>query len=492
MTVIATINFHDTTGSIRQQLLAARKDVFDVNDRIVLVQSSEDKYPYVDAPGQKLIEIQQIVDAIDISNCFIQIQTANPNIKQEVTDLVEFYSYQEIPFDFSVVPGTYRRIDKKHKDTSCIKLWNHLYVGIDGNTNPCCVADKRFPTGNIDEINKHSSVLKSYMSNGYRVRACKKCYEDEDAGIKSLRIPCNYSAEDEIAIDNLDIRINNLCNFKCRMCSEEYSSAIQAETVDMYGKSAVLGHQQFNLERDSRQTRLEKFEQIKKYVTPSINKIYFAGGEPLMLNEHYKVLDYLLEIEHTELALAYTTNMSQLLYKGKLVTDYWKQFKNVTVGASIDASDRVAEYVRHGTVWRDIQRNLDTIKNQCPHVKLFITSTAGFLNIENLIDLQKHFIKTGYFKVDELKVSTLTHPNFLNSAALPAHHKRYLEEIIKDHINYLGKNALADQWADVLHFMINNDYSYSLSEFKQRMQVLDKHRGESFVDVFPQFADLYD
>ena len=58
------------------------------------------------------------------------------------------------------------------------------------------------------------------------------------------------------------------------------------------------------------------------------------------------------------------------------------------------------------------------------------------------------------------------------------------------HIDTLGKIKVAKQWQDVLAFMMNNNYTHTLNEFVQRTQVLDAHRNESFVDVFPKFKDL--
>lgn len=491
MITVASINFHDPLKMIKLQLENCRKDRFEHNERIVITQLYEDSYRYVDAPGQRLIEIQQLVDQIDISNNYILIRTANPDISSELNDVVRNYSYQSHPFNFELVSGEYKRHNPQYPNTACAKLWEHLYIGPDGNTNPCCISDKRFPTGNIDNINVNANIIKQHMINGYRVRACSKCYENENSGIKSERQPCDYTLTDQNNIISMDIRINNLCNFKCRMCSEEYSSSIQAETVEMYGKDAILGHQQFKLTRDNLAQRYSNFNKIKPYINKNLKSIYFAGGEPLLVDEHYQILDHLLSIEHTTTAIKYNTNLSQLNYKSKSVIDYWNQFENVTVGASIDASGSVAKYIRHGTIWNDIEHNISNIKNNSPATKLKIFSTVGFLNIENLIELQQYYLNSKIFNVDDLSMSILTHPMFLSVSALPAHHKKRLGCKIKHQIKFLGNSKLASEWHSVLQYMTNNDHSYALSEFRQRMQTLDKHRSESFVKVFPQFADLY-
>jgi len=84
----------------------------------------------------------------------------------------------------------------------------------------------------------------------------------------------------------------------------------------------------------------------------------------------------------------------------------------------------------------------------------------------------------------------LTSPNFLSPAVLPRHHKDRLRSIIQRHIQRFPDTALAQQWNDVLQWMINKDYTFALADFKHRTSVLDLHRNESFIDIFPEFKDL--
>jgi hypothetical protein len=358
------------------------------------------------------------------------------------------------------------------------------------------MADHRFPLGNIniDSIDtiihsKQSNQLRSWMSQGYRPVACQACFIKEDNNITSPRISCNPN-EQTINITSLDIRLNNICNFKCRMCSEYFSSAIQQETIKMYGKDAKLGHEQNSLTTTLSIEKSSQFDKIDPYITDKLENIYFAGGEPLMTNEHYRILDKLIDIKHTNLYLSYSTNLSKLSYKNVTVIDYWNQFSNVTVNASIDASDTVAEYVRHGTVWTDIVENILTIKKYAPNVHLKILSTVSFLTIENLIKLQSKWINEKLFDANELRLNVLITPHYLSPAALPGHHKQRLRNIILNHIDTLDEIKIIKQWQDVLSFMMNNDYTHTLNDFVQKTHLLDTHRNESFVDIFPEFKDL--
>jgi hypothetical protein len=358
------------------------------------------------------------------------------------------------------------------------------------------MADHRFPLGNIntdtiDNIihSEKSNQFRSWMSQGYRPVACQTCYIKEDNNIVSPRVNCDANKQ-TIDITTIDIRINNICNFKCRMCSEYFSSAIQQETIKIYGNNAKLGYEQNLLLSSLSIEKNNQFSAIDPYITNKLEHVYFAGGEPLITSEHYQVLNKLIDINHTNLRLSYNTNLSKLTYKNFNVIDYWNQFNNVSVGASIDAGDAVAEYVRHGTIWTDIVENICIIKKYAPTVNLKITSTVSFLTIENLIKLQTKWINEKLFNASDLTLSVLIAPNYLSPAALPDHHKHRLKNIILKHINTLDEIGLIKQWQDVLSFMMDNDYTHTLNDFVQRTRVLDTHRNESFTNVFPEFKDL--
>ena len=496
--VVGVLQFDNNLNEISKQLTSLQKEQFLPNERIVIVQENPDHYPYIDGPGTQLIEIQKLVNRADIGNCFILILTANASIHNEIKTVNQDYSFDKTLFDYCIFPGEYNISIPTYSNTACTKLWNHLYIGTDNNITPCCVANHRYPLGNINDQSiksildsKESTQLRQWMIDGYRVKSCEVCYNNEDNNLKSLRQSFKPKSTDREKITFLDVRLNNICNFKCRMCSEYFSSSIQQETIDIFGKDAILGHEKIDLSSTNRKTRLNNLEKLLPYVNEDLEHIYFAGGEPLITEEHYKILNQLVKIKHFDIELTYNTNLSKLSYKSHNIFDYWKQFSNVTVGASIDASESVAEYVRHGTIWQDILDNINAIKQQTPHVNLEITSTVGWLNLENLIKLQAHWLDTSIFDYKQLKIGTLTNPTYLCVTTLPHHHKERLTEKINNHIQRLGDCLLSESWKDLRNFMNSTDTTKDLVEFYKRTITLDQHRKESFIEVFPQFTDLF-
>ena len=497
ISIVGVLQFDDTLNELSRQLDLLRKDQFLPNERIVIVQEHPDQYPYIDGDGKQLIEIQKLVNRADIGNCFILILTANTNIATEIANIHQDHSSDSTLFDWCIYPGEYIPVISRYENTACTHLWDHLYIGTDRNVLPCCVADHRYPIGNIDtqDINDildsdNAQNIRQWMVDGYRTKACSLCYKNEDNNIKSLRRAFQPKSSKRKKITYLDIRLNNICNFKCRMCSEYFSSSIQQETTEMFGKDAVLGYEKINLNSINQKTRQSNLKKLLPYVTADLEKIYFAGGEPLITEEHYSILDQLIAINNVDIKMSYNTNLSKLSYKRYNIFDYWKQFSNVLVGASIDASGLVAEYMRHGTVWQDILDNINAIKTQAPHVNLTITSTVSWLTLENLVELQTQWLDSSMFTCDQLLISILTDPLYFSVTTLPKSYKQSMTDKINKHIEYLGQCQLAQQWTELRDFMNNTHTEHELIEFSKRNVMLDQHRNESFNQLFPQFQDL--
>ena len=476
------------------------------NFRILIVQDCEDIYDYADLPGRAICALQKYASQIDISNFFILVITGNKNISAELDQVQKLYSTDSCSIQSYVVEEIEYVAKYKTQDTFCVLPWIHLYVGTDGNVLPCCAADHQHPMGSIEEHNIDKIVksvafnrLRKNMLSGSRSKECSRCYAHEDAGLPSLRqghnkIWKNIKKEDfaqDGSIDKfnpvyLDIRLNNICNLKCRMCSGYFSSAIAQEEVVLFGKKesvlSSLKIQQRNL----------GLKEILEYV-PTAEKIYFAGGEPLLTAEHYEILDALIACGNTDLEITYNTNFTTLTYRGRSVLDLWKQFSNIKIGASLDAEGDVAEYVRHGTNWDTIESNLNAVKTQCPHVNFTVTSTVGLLNVNSLIRLQQQWHISGTLDISKFSQTVMISPEHLTVSALPVEHKQRLEQTINCHIGWCRENnakGLATQWTNVLNYMLSKDDSHSMAEFKRLTKIMDQHRNESLEKVIPELTNL--
>ena len=489
------------------QLEALRQDSYAHNDRIAIVYDCPDRYPYSDLPGDALTAIQKYLTQLDITNCFVLAVSSIPAVADECQQIRTLYSSDEWAIQHELVTGLPTvRPTVGRQDTFCVLPWMHLYVGTDGNVLPCCAADQQYPLGNIEEqsidsIAKSSAFnqLRANMLAGVRCKECDRCYQQEDSGIPSARqrynamwpetVPENLSPHgtiDRFDPVYLDIRLNNICNLRCRMCSGYFSSAIAQEEAVLFGnKESVKSSLRLG-------QRKESLKEILNYL-PSAERIYFAGGEPLLSAEHYEILQRLIDLGNTDVQLSYNTNFTTLEYQGISVLDLWRQFKNVAVGASLDAQGTVAEYVRYGTDWSVIESNLARVKDQCPHVDFTVTSTVGLLNVASLIDLQKTWHTAGTLELSRFSLNVMLGPEHLVVSTLPAEHKTRVDLLITEHIAWCqanGANILASKWNNVLHYMWANDTSHQLAEFKKLTNIMDRHRKQSLAQVLPELQNL--
>lgn len=480
------------------------------NFRIIILQDCVDVYDYQDMPGNAVTALQKYASQIDISNFFIVIVTNNENINTELEQARRLYSSDDVPMQSEIIKDSEYTITTQDKqDTFCVLPWMHLYVGPDGNILPCCVSDQLHPMGNIlttpvDDIvaGEKFNQLRRNMLDGKKSKECSSCYRKEASHQASMRQHANHRWQhqtNEIISQHqfngtsktfnptyLDIRLNNICNLKCRMCSGYFSSAIAQEEVSLFGSSK---YSESTIRNKQRQ---QAFNDIFEYI-PNAEKIYFAGGEPLIAAEHYKILELLIKYNNTAVELTYNTNFTTTTFRGQSVFDIWNHFKNVTVGASIDACGAVAEYVRHGTIWHNIEKNIIDIKQKCPHINLSITSTVGFLNVSSLIELQQSWINRKVLAPCEFTMAALITPEHLSLQALPIHHKTRLQNLIINHIDWCNNNnsaMLAVQWQQLIDYMMLRDCSFQLPEFVRLTKLLDSSRGESFAQIFPEYQDL--
>lgn len=426
------------------------------------------------------------------------------------------------------------KIDKNNK-SFCLAPWMSTHVWPDGNTFPCCIWDIGEPIGNVNKNTLkeiwNSSKLKETrlkMLKGEKVSACDRCYQLEHTGHETYRDHYNVDHADKIhyiqdtkedgSLDDMnlhlwDLRLSNFCNFKCRSCGLDLSSSWHSDqnALAVNPRMKEIGSNYYNNDIVEKSLISVKdktdFLHMMEDHYKCVDEIYFAGGEPLLMPEHYQILDKLIELGRTNVKIRYSTNFSKFKFGKKHVFDYWKQFKNLQLWVSVDGIGKIGEYVRHG--FKD--KNFD---NQ---IKLFTESgikpldmcymvTYGAMNYLHLFDMIILFIKRNYVDYEEyfrgsrrMYFSPISYPNYLDSRYLPNWVKLKFFDRLKRFPDEL-KNVGAKKWfiSDIIQ-RLNTIYSRSLEyefSYKQMNELivtteeLDKLRKENFNEVFPYYNNL--
>lgn len=384
-----------------------------------------------------------------------------------------------------------------------------MNVGPNGKVYPCCHALQQAPVGDcnkdsLEDIFNQEAMrrIRKNMLQGKPSKECVRCYFQEKNNLESDRDRFNkkfshllnltdHTKEDgstEFNLKYFNFNISNLCNLKCRSCGPTLSSSWYEDQIEMDGKKIVP--RKFIKAGRNKQDILD---QILPHVE-EVEECYWAGGEPILIEENYLILKKLHELKKFKCRLRYNTNFTNLKYKDKEIMKLWRDFEHVFVGASLDAEGTMAEYLRKGTVWQDIIDNRKKLKQEAPNVKFTITATVGLINCFHIMDFHRHWVEQAMIGVDDFTMYYLTSPSWQKIDLLPEPFKNKLVEKYNEHIDWLKENGSQSSYKDYENFILlinKNNNVDKLDIFWERTLRLDKIRNESIFDHFPEMKDLY-
>ena len=435
--------------------------------------------------------------------------TDSLKLKYDYTSLVPY----DLDFDSLEYQQQYRLTESK---VFCMLPWVHMHGFPDGRAYPCCLGDYWHPIGDLRKNTMREiwnqppmRLMRSNMLQDKPCVECVKCYEQEENGFFSNRNSANKqygklineiadTREDgwhaEFKIRYWDIRFSNLCNFKCRTCGPIFSSNWYQDHVKLYNKKPdVLGREMAVVEYAGR-TKTDIQEQMLEHV-PNLEVVYFAGGEPLLMDEHYALLEKLIENKKTDIRLVYNTNFSVLQYKDKHVFEYWKHFKDISIGASLDASGSRAELIRKGAKWEQTVENRRRMMEDVPHVDFYVSATVSAMNVLHVLDFHKEWVDLGLIKPQDFNVNICQSPTWYRVDIFPEWFKReVIVPAYAAHIEWLRphdtlKRAIVG-FESVLNIMNASDGTAHWREFSNEINKLDTLRSEDFWETFPELSVL--
>ena len=396
----------------------------------------------------------------------------------------------------------------KESKRFCMLPWTHLHSWPDGRVLPCCMAPMGEILGNLkDESFEqiwNSEKLKKMrvaMINDKPTKECTRCYSMEASGLNTTRTWANEAFEnhfdkigttqedgtvEKINLPYIDFRFSNLCNFKCRTCGPDLSSSWYEDNVKLYGP---LKQPKIIRPYKDEETFWQKVEPYME----GLEEIYFAGGEPLIMEEHYRILKKLDERKMYHVRLKYNTNFSQMTFKKLDVMEIWNRFESVKIGASLDGMGKRGEYLRKGQSWEQVEDNRKRMFEVCPDVYVFLATCLNVYNSFHVPDFHHEWIQKGWVDaVGGSLINPLFVPEELSIQVLPLEIKKRLEERYVKEQEWFDTytNNKEKRYDKLIHFMYEKDHSHLLPKFWERTDMVDKLRKENFISLFPELADL--
>lgn len=380
--------------------------------------------------------------------------------------------------------------------------------------------------------NRYMRSIRTQMLNGEIPPSCQKCFKEEAAGHNSKRmwetdywsrrVDVNKLLENTKSdgsvppqITYVDLRLGHKCNLKCSMCSPHDSSLWVNDWRTMYSqiqnpslKELMVWDNDGKVDGASYDWYLhndkfwtELYEQI-----PNMKQLYFAGGEATIIDKHYEILEKCIESGHAKnIELRYNSNGISLPQK---LFDLWSHFPKVRFHYSVDSVGKMNDYIRFPSKWSIIERQFRRLDESPSNVEVTIACAVQALNIYYLPEFIQWKLDQNFKKINPaplgaglINVHFVYHPAFLNVKILPPEFKKKvrakyekfcqkLEERFSGDESFKNNPYGVKRFMGLIKFMESEDWSRRMPEFREYIQLLDKTRGHSFQEVFPEMAHL--
>jgi sulfatase maturation enzyme AslB (radical SAM superfamily) len=401
----------------------------------------------------------------------------------------------------------------------CANKWTFLYVHFDAGIIRNCYNVPAKPV-TIDELDKYGSDI--FFNTPYEIDRrqekldnikhsdCNNCWTCEDKGVRSQRKPepfyeahrsrFNIPRGTTALPTFLELYFNNTCDLKCIYCND-LSSSQWATELKKYNEPSLNY-------KDATNGKLKEvfYKWFEKEGCQNILNYNILGGEPLIQNEFYEFIEYLLKLFEKipnnhgikpELTL-FTNGNTPAKYMDRWLSllDRLHQYVSVRIDFSNESVGARSEFIRSNLNWNTFESNVNKtiaatkgkdvrIRFACTHNALSIPRFIDFLKWVN--DLQnKHDVEITF------GTNGVVQPSYLSTWNLTEDFKSSITEAI----DWINQNV--PQWQEYSEYLItvkeglgkhtSSDLK-SILFFVERMKT---RRGLDFFDTFPELRDWYE
>lgn len=431
-------------------------------------------------------------------------------------------------------------------NTFCLLPWIHIATRPNGDVRVCCTANAsgageddvkdaglvkqngqvmNLQTHSIAEVwnSNYMKTVRLQMLEGKVPPSCTKCFEEESKGIVSKRqwessvwnerldmtTIIDATGDDgslPVDIPYFDLRLGNLCQLKCIMCSPHDSSSWIKEWKLQYPKYKTIElkqDQQWNSDFDYTWYKKGSFLSDMRLQAYNIRELYFAGGEPLLIPEHYKILEFMVETGASKLCvLRYNSNGLELPEK---LFELWKHFKEVKFNFSVDAVGERNDYIRYPSKWADVVANLERLDDTPSNITVNIACAVQLLNVLTIPELvnwkeSKNFKKINLppYGAGLIGTHLVYLPSYLNVRVLPKHLKDKVAKNVeyfcyrrRTDIEFMNNPYGLKRWQGLVQYMMTEDWSNKLPMLEDYLTVTNSQRSTDFKKTFPELTDLF-
>jgi MoaA/NifB/PqqE/SkfB family radical SAM enzyme len=390
----------------------------------------------------------------------------------------------------------------------CVLPWISLEASPIGTVRPCCLADDELvdnegnkfnlATADFKAIQNSNSMreLRQEFVDGQQPTTCRKCWREERAGRTSKRmhtldrlkhmLPDQEWTADAKPLMFVDLKLGNICNLKCRICGSWSSSTFATEELQhlMRNEDRKDNHHYHMLRQGAWPRENPKFWGEIAGISDQIRYIEFTGGEPFMIQEHFDLLQGLVDRGlASNIEIHYNTNGTQWPETAEAI---WQHFKIVEIAFSIDDVGSRFEYQRSNAVWTEVVGNIArfrALRARNSNIRLQICCTINVFNVYYLEEVATWILQQ---KMDFIYWNMMHDAYFFSISSLPERAKQVItEQLLAARVPPVVK----EEFRRAAEFM-NRGVSLDGLQLRREIGNLDRRRVQNLVAVEPEFAEL--
>lgn len=388
-------------------------------------------------------------------------------------------------------------------DRFCVLPWISIEASPIGTVRPCCLAlteikdqaGTKFRLGesNLDQIrdSEHMREMRRAFLNGDEISDCARCWQEEAAGRTSKRqhtldrlkhlVDDSDWTQDAKPLLFVDLKLGNICNLKCRICGSWSSSTYAAEEIRYQSdKKNNFHYVMMQLGRWPREE--QKFWNDLDQHLQSIQYLEFTGGEPFMIQEHFDLLEKLVDQGYANnIEIHYNTNGTVFPIKAESI---WRNFRHVEIAFSIDDVGPRFEYQRSGADWNMVNGHIDLfreMRTRARNITLQVCTTVSVFNVMYLDEIATWIDQQAF---DFVYWNMLHDAPYFSIATLPAHSKEQIRTKLQTaHFSSFHRREVER----IIEFMMRGT-STDGSMLRQHIRQIDQRRDEYLTKVSPDLA----
>jgi hypothetical protein len=374
----------------------------------------------------------------------------------------------------------------------CPLPWIGMNIVPNGIATPCCKYRRGSDADDSVRTNTHTlkevrdgpffQQLRDNFTNGVEDPGCRKCWDDEAAGIRSFRENSVHNLtglfnENPDHVQFVQIGLSNFCNLQCVMCSPHSSHHI----ADLHNAAWDYKQNLFGVQQSDTAVVKHKIDHWTDEDIGFLKEMRLDQTEAPLSPEFHMLLDRLDAIGGVPPKIHISTNATYVPSR-KVAGRLRKVLASLQL--SIDALGAQNEYLRYGSVFSEIEENLTSfwlpMARDLKLDKVIVRITLSNFNLLHVDETVSHFAALGeQHGVRVLPLFGLAvDPPYLNPANLP------------DSIKQEVAARVADPFVESVLNRPSRESDRAVELFVEYARFLDAKRGTSFAETFPGIHEI--